>query len=97
LKCPVCGGAGIGTVDSRRIGDKYRQRRRRCSDCYHRFSTFEISADEYWALKSVEREQARARREASGSGIDLKKLRAALVRVNDLVADAEKKIGGGRQ
>lgn len=42
MKCPFCGAADTQVVDSRvsEVGDSVR-RRRRCSDCGKRFTTFE--------------------------------------------------------
>ncbi|HVC49955.1 MAG TPA: transcriptional regulator NrdR [Burkholderiales bacterium] len=44
MKCPFCGAADTQVVDSRvsEIGDSVR-RRRRCSDCGKRFTTFETA------------------------------------------------------
>ena len=46
--CPSCQGES-GVIDSRPIG-KTTRRRRECKSCKHRWTTFEINADEMHAL-----------------------------------------------
>ena len=53
MTCPVCGGE-TKVVDSRPIEDGTR-RRRQCLECDHRFTTVEIDADYYEALKPIDK------------------------------------------
>ena len=46
MDCPKCNNAHTGVVDSRNESNLV-NRRRWCADCGHRFSTVEISKDEY--------------------------------------------------
>ena len=52
MKCPKCGQNECIVIDSRPKED-HTYRRRSCYYCQHRFSTFEISEDEYEKLKEV--------------------------------------------
>lgn len=53
LVCDKCKGANYTAIDSRNDGVKgsYIKRRRKCLDCGYRFTTVEISKDEYLKLK----------------------------------------------
>lgn len=53
MKCPKCGSSALAIVDSRQSNETIR-RRRKCLKCGHRFSTFEISFEEYYGLKIIE-------------------------------------------
>ena len=52
--CPKCGSNQLGCIDSRKNNGSVR-RRRVCRDCYYRFSTMEISVDEFNAMISKEK------------------------------------------
>ena len=46
--CPKCGGCECRTTDSRpvkMVGVPSRKRRRQCSKCSYRFTTYELTAD----------------------------------------------------
>lgn len=51
MMCPKCGSVNVQCVDSRQTPDNLTRRRRWCEDCCHRFSTVEITVDEYQATK----------------------------------------------
>lgn len=51
MECPACH-AGTTVVDSRQEEEK-RRRRHACNKCKKRFTTYEITADEYDRLQSV--------------------------------------------
>ena len=53
MKCPKCGHDVLACIETRPSGETIR-RRRKCLKCGHRFSTFEISFDEYYGLKNSE-------------------------------------------
>lgn len=50
MKCPKCGGKRFKTIDSRNTDWKGTEesirRRRECLDCGHRFTTYELRADQ---------------------------------------------------
>lgn len=48
-KCPVCNSCDIYTIDSRMRTDglNYRRRRKACSKCGYRFTTYEMLDDEF--------------------------------------------------
>lgn len=50
MKCPRCNALGLTCKDSRPNGETIR-RRRRCLNCGYRFTTYEISAEDYRKLK----------------------------------------------
>ena len=52
MTCPSCSGP-THVIDSRGDGDGVRYRRRRCSRCSRRFSTYEISAVEYARVQAM--------------------------------------------
>ena len=45
-KCPSCNGLGVWTIESRKATHGQR-RRKECSLCGHRFTTYEISSEDY--------------------------------------------------
>lgn len=45
MRCPSCDAFNSGVIDSRTSGDMIR-RRRRCTECQHRFTTFEVALPE---------------------------------------------------
>lgn len=51
--CPMCGSKNNYVKDSRTIGDGTVRRRRYCS-CGIRFSTYELTAEEYEKMKQLE-------------------------------------------
>lgn len=54
MNCPKCGNDQLNScIDSRPKGSTI-YRRRKCLDCGNRWSTFEISFDEYNELKEME-------------------------------------------
>ena len=53
MKCAKCGGKNFDCIDTRRVSDTIR-RRKVCLDCGYRFSTQEISIEEYHDLKRKE-------------------------------------------
>lgn len=71
--CPQCGAntVVIDTADTQ----LYRRRRRACTVCLHRFTTVEISHDEYTALKAA----------AAGDWMPIRKaVSRAMVRLADV-------------
>ena len=63
IVCPACGTVGETVVkDSRQIekmGMSVRHRRRRCLDCDHRWSTFELSEEDFARITDL-RDASRA-------------------------------------
>ena len=53
MKCPKCNAMGLSCADSRPYYETIR-RRRRCLNCGYRFSTVEISIEDYHKLKENE-------------------------------------------
>lgn len=53
MLCPKCNGALIKCIDSRLSGARTR-RRHLCIKCGHRFSTLEITVEDYHGLKHKE-------------------------------------------
>lgn len=47
FRCKNCGSPKTSVIDSRRSAAFRIRRRRKCSNCNHRFTTFEISAEEF--------------------------------------------------
>jgi len=43
--CVECGQPGVQTIDSRVTSNNWRLRRRRCSSCQHKWSTYEIEVE----------------------------------------------------
>lgn len=55
IQCPHCNGLDAFTVDSRYCLDTQARRRRyECSRCEQRFSTYEITAEEYEKIRAIE-------------------------------------------
>lgn len=46
MACPVCGSRKLSVIDSRGGAGNFIRRRRGCVECDHRFTTFEVVADE---------------------------------------------------
>ena len=57
MQCPKCKAHGLACHDSRPYNETIR-RRRRCLNCGYRFSTVEISIEDYHKLKENEAETA---------------------------------------
>lgn len=55
MQCPRCKAYGLSCTDSRPDGETIR-RRRRCLNCGYRFTTYEISKEDYRKLKDTEKE-----------------------------------------
>jgi hypothetical protein len=54
IRCPHCLSEGSAVVDSRDcVGRDARRRRHACTECGERFTTYEITADEYDQLRGV--------------------------------------------
>ena len=58
IKCPYCGGEESTVVDSRRTGHEtyqegYVRRRRECDICGKRYSTYEITQQDFVLVKDV--------------------------------------------
>lgn len=51
MQCPKCKSVNVPCVDSRQTPDNLTRRRRWCEDCGIRFSTVEITVDEYETTK----------------------------------------------
>ena len=51
LKCPKCGSENGHVVDSRPSENNTARRRRECNNCGFRFSTIEITIQEYKTMK----------------------------------------------
>ena len=49
--CPFCGSLALFVVESRPLPKGGRRRRKRCDRCAEKFTTYEISQEEYKALK----------------------------------------------
>lgn len=58
VACPHCDGRLSGVTDSRPEG-KAIKRRRKCFVCEGRFTTFEVSLEQYNVLKSIDLDQMR--------------------------------------
>lgn len=54
MLCPKCKSGKLKTIDSRLSGENTTRRRRMCLACKYRFSTMEISVEEYHELKDKE-------------------------------------------
>lgn len=52
VQCPKCNGESH-VIDSR-DGETARRRRRRCDRCRHRYTTYEIHAEEYERIQNLE-------------------------------------------
>ena len=52
--CQLCGSDETSVVDSRHNEDETVRRRRICKKCGTRFTTFEITMDEYFTLRKIE-------------------------------------------
>lgn len=48
--CRKCGSENLYVMDSRKDGGRIR-RRKKCSDCGHRFTTYEINASEFFKIE----------------------------------------------
>lgn len=53
MQCPRCKAYGLSCKDSRPDGETIR-RRRQCLNCGYRFTTYEISTEDYAKLKNNE-------------------------------------------
>lgn len=53
MKCPKCNAYGLAIADSRPDGETIR-RRRKCLNCGYRFTTYEISEEDYRKVKNDE-------------------------------------------
>ena len=51
MNCPKCGSYNTTVYDTR-LEEKSRRRRRRCNDCEHRFTTYEITLGDDVRLKA---------------------------------------------
>jgi hypothetical protein len=49
--CPFCGSLALFVVESRPLPKGGRRRRKRCDRCAEKFTTYEISQEEYKALR----------------------------------------------
>jgi len=43
--CVHCGNATVATIDSRVMASNWRMRRKRCTSCEHRWTTYEVPAE----------------------------------------------------
>jgi transcriptional regulator NrdR family protein len=50
VQCPRCNGES-SVIDSR-DGETSRRRRRKCNSCEHRYTTYEVHADDYERLQT---------------------------------------------
>lgn len=48
-RCPACGQSSAAVIESRQVASVTR-RRRHCSSCNERFTTYELSQEEYYGL-----------------------------------------------
>ncbi len=65
MVCPKCGEAyNISVLESRTDGQT-RRRRRRCNQCGERYSTYEISSEQYYAISRLRRMAAALCEEAA--------------------------------
>jgi hypothetical protein len=46
LACPACASTGTEVLDSRGTPEGWIRRRRRCNNCGHRMTTYEVNAEE---------------------------------------------------
>ena len=51
MQWPKCGSVNVSCIDSRQTPNNLTRRRRWCEDCGIRFSTVEITVDEYESTK----------------------------------------------
>ena len=49
--CTICGSLAVFIIESRPLPNGGRRRRKRCARCNHRETTYEISQEEYKALR----------------------------------------------
>lgn len=68
IQCPRCNGESK-VIDSR-DGETSRRRRRECLSCKHRYSTYEIHAEEYERLQALK--------------VNVKEIDAAIVTLNTI-------------
>lgn len=54
MVCQLCGSRKFSVIDSRHNEDGTVRRRRICKKCGTRFTTFEITMDEYFTLRKIE-------------------------------------------
>lgn len=54
--CDICGSDNTKVVDTRQYNE-YRRRRHYCNDCGCRFTTYEISADEFERLMEEKKDE----------------------------------------
>ena len=78
MQCPKCNAYGLACSDSRPYNETIR-RRRRCLNCGYRFTTVEISVEDYHKLKG---------KEADADGV-LSNLEEILTRVRELRGKSE--------
>ena len=94
MPCPVCG-TNTNVIDSRlRETVSSIRRRRRCDECGHRFSTFEISVTEAALIHLTRGDQDRKILMASSDDQLLKELRRRMVALRKKIKpeDTEEKI-----
>lgn len=62
MRCPECGSYNLGCKDTResKTHPGRRARRHKCQDCGHRFSTIEITLEEYENLCGLRKCERRA-------------------------------------
>jgi transcriptional regulator NrdR family protein len=63
IPCPQCATVISAVHGSRVVDDRYVRRRRNCKHCKHRWSTIEVSLDEFNELQAVKTIRAEARTE----------------------------------
>lgn len=72
MRCPNCGSEEQVCIDSRMYKNNWQRRRRECNHCGTRWTTFEISAQEYRDLKERDKKLMKVMDEAfnilKGSG-----------------------------
>jgi len=52
MKCPHCSWGGSTVLEARQT-QQYKRRRRECPSCEHRWTTVEVTAEEYTRLKGL--------------------------------------------
>ena len=57
--CPQCGSYSVMVLETRSTKDHVIRRRRECMDCEHRYSAYEISAQDYEMLKRFKKLMAK--------------------------------------
>lgn len=94
MKCPSCGGADTGVVDSRATdGDHVIRRRRECPACHKRFTTYERAEAEpvFVRKKDGSREVFQREKLVKGMALACRKTEAGIEGLEKFAAELERK------